>query len=223
MIPVISAIGNHDIVGQFNQTPVQAAVFTTLFPMPGPTVYNVLDFENFLSLFILDSGHANRIGGKQTEWLQEALAQRQSQKHKFAIYHVPAYPSVRSFNTRRGSALRRYWVPLFEKYHVDAVFEHHDHAYKRTHPLIKNKIHSQGVVYLGDGAWGIEKPRTTKKKKHPPYIAKFASKRHFVLVDLSQNKQLFKSITDEGIVIDEYTRILSTFKQESESDNLTKL
>ena len=75
LIPVISAIGNHDLNGGFDQTPAQAAIFSALFPMPGKQVYNVLDFDPFLSIFILDSGHSNPIGGKQTEWLKKALSE----------------------------------------------------------------------------------------------------------------------------------------------------
>ena len=53
MVPVIAAIGNHDLIGQYDQTPAQAAVFSLLFPMPGKRIYNVLDFNSYLSFFLL--------------------------------------------------------------------------------------------------------------------------------------------------------------------------
>jgi hypothetical protein len=206
LIPVIAAIGNHDLNGGFDQTPAQAAIFSALFPMPGKNVYNVLDFNSYLSIFILDSGHANPITGQQVNWLRTALGERQQVTHRFALYHVPAYPSVRDFQNKHSTAIRNAWVPLFEQGGIQATFEHHDHAYKRTYPLLKGCIHPNGIVYLGDGGWGVDKPRTLRTKR--PYLAKFASARHFIAVTLTPSQQQFKCINDQGQVLDEYVHIL---------------
>jgi hypothetical protein len=206
LIPVIAAIGNHDLIGQYDQTPNQAAVFSALFPMPGKQIYNVLDFNSYLSIVLLDSGHANPISGHQTNWLMSTLEERKSIPHRFAVYHVPAYPSVRHILNKQSVAIRHSWVPLFEKGGIQVAFEHHDHAYKRTYPLLKNRIHSQGVVYLGDGGWGVEKPRTRRTKRS--YLAKFASARHFISVTLTPTQQNFRCINDQGHVVDEYTKKL---------------
>ncbi len=202
LIPVIAAIGNHDLIGEFDQSPAQAAIFSALFPMPGKRIYNVLDFNSYLSIFILDSGHANPIAGQQTNWLRTTLKERLQVTHRFALYHVPAYPSVRKFQNKCSTAIRSAWVPLFEKEGLQAAFEHHDHAYKRTHPLLKNRIHPQGVVYMGDGGWGVEEPRKLRTKRS--YLAKFASARHFIAVTLTPSQQSFKCINDQGQVLDEY-------------------
>lgn len=204
LIPVIAAIGNHDLIGHYDQTPAQAAIFSTLFPMPGKRIYNVLDFDSYLSVFILDSGHANSIPGPQTNWLRTVLEERQQATHRFAIYHVPAYPSIRNFQNPQSVAIRNAWVPLFEKKGIQVAFEHHDHAYKRTHPLLKGRIHPEGVVYLGDGGWGVEKPRSIRIKRF--YLAKFIPVRHFIAVTLTPYQQQFKCINDQGIVLDEYVQ-----------------
>jgi hypothetical protein len=86
---------------------------------------------------------------------------------------VPAYPSVRK---DEGTTLeiRQHWVPLFEKAGVSAAFEHHDHAYKRTHPLLGGKVQdapAKGVTYLGDGAWGAS-IRKVRPPADVPHIAK---------------------------------------------------
>lgn len=201
MIPVLSAIGNHDLLGQYDQTPRQAAIFSLLFPMPGNRVFNVLDFNAYLSIFLLDSGHANPIQGEQTKWLSSALQNRKQIPHLFPIYHVPAYPCVRKFQTKQSVLIRQAWVPLFEKWGVHAVFEHHDHAYKRTYPLLRNRVNPNGVIYLGDGGWGVEKPRKQKDKRS--YIAKFAPARHFIAVTITPTQEKFQSITDQGEVLDE--------------------
>ena len=78
---------------------------------------------------------------------------------------VPAYPSYRKMEGApaadgkaarlgTGEENRTYWVPLFEKYRVPVVLEHHDHTFKRTKPLIGGLSHANGVLYLGDGSWG---------------------------------------------------------------------
>jgi hypothetical protein len=51
--------------------------------------------------------------------------------------------------------VREYWAPLFERYGVQIAFENHDHVYKRTVPLRSGAPHADGVVYIGDGSWGM--------------------------------------------------------------------
>jgi hypothetical protein len=214
LVPVVAAIGNHDLIGQYDQTPAQAAIFSTLFPMPGKRIYNVLDFDSYLSIFILDSCHANSISS-QSNWLRTALGDRQHVTHRCAIYHVPAYPSARDFKNKYSTAIRNFWVPLFEQGRIQTAFEHHDHTYKRTYPLLKGRIHPQGILYIGDGGWGVDKPR--KSKGDRSYLAKTAAVRHFIAVTLTPTHQQFKCITDQGQVVDEYTQsvCIQTVKQES--------
>jgi hypothetical protein len=202
LIPLIPAIGNHDINGGFDKTSAEASDFHALFAMPGEQGYNVLDFGNYLTIFILDSGHTNSIGGKQTQWLYDSLKSRQRIQHKFALYHVPAYPSYRKFNNKISASIRLHWVPLFDMFSLHAAFEHHDHTYKRTHPLKNGKADPLGVLYIGDGAWGLEQPRTPKTTDQAWYLAKTAAKRHFILVTINKKTRQFKAIDHTGKVID---------------------
>jgi len=207
LIPVIAAVGNHDVSGGFNQSPAQARIFSELFPMPGNQVYNVLDFSHYLTILLMDSGHANPIAGKQTDWLKATLNERKNVTNRFAVYHVPAYPSVRPFSHELSQKIRQYWIPYFESGGIQTVFEHHDHAYKRTHPLLRNQIDPTGIIYLGDGAWGVKRPRKPRNGRHKrPYIAKFSAERHFIGVTVQNELQTFMSITSEGKVLDKYVR-----------------
>lgn len=223
LIPIIAAIGNHDLAGHYDQTPAQAKIFSSLFPMPGESIYNVLDFSSYLSLLILDSGHANPIAGHQANWLKNSLDARQHMQHRFAIYHVPAYPSIRDFNNTHSKAIRQHWVPAFESGNLHAAFEHHDHAYKRSHLLLNNAIHPKGVLYLGDGAWGIEKVRKMKSVKQPFYLAKFASTRHVIVVTLQPTQQHFMCVDDQGRMIDEYSRSLLPTKEREPQEELQEV
>lgn len=205
LVPILPAIGNHDTIGRFGQTPEQAPFFYSLFAMPGKPGYNVLDFADYMSIFLLDSGHTNPVGGNQAKWLAQALRQRKDMGHKFALYHVPAYPSVHKITEEIGSQIRKFWVPSFETYHLTAAFENHEHAYKRTHPLLANAIVTQGVIYIGDGSWGVKKPRLPSSLEKKWYLAKAISARHFLVVDIEEDKQTVHAINSNGLVIDHFS------------------
>jgi hypothetical protein len=193
-VPILPAIGNHDVNGGFGQTPAQAPFFYALFPMPGQQGYNVLDMGNYLSIIILDSGHTHPIEGAQSLWLEGALKAREDKPYKFALYHVPAYPSARPFEYQYSQDIQKAWVPIFDRYRLTAAFENHDHDYKRTFPLQNGKIAKKGVVYIGDGAWGVEDPREVKDEKRKKYLAKYASKRHFLVITIDGNGQTVEAV-----------------------------
>ena len=73
LIPLLPSLGNHEVKGFWGKTPEDAPCFYALFSMPGKQGYNNLDFGNYLSLFLLDSGHTHPIDGAQTDWLNSAL------------------------------------------------------------------------------------------------------------------------------------------------------
>lgn len=204
MIPMIPAIGNHDVNGRYGQNSEQAKFFYALFAFPGPRGYNVLDFGDYLSLFILDSGHTNPIAGEQTSWLYHQLGQRKNVKHKFALYHVPAFPSVRKFKGTVTTQVRQNWVPVFEHFGLTAAFENHDHSYKRTPLIYQGEAAEQGVLYMGDGAWGVKSPRKPKNPEKEWYLAETKKERHFILVTIDAHKRAFAGVDHEGKVFDLY-------------------
>ncbi|MFQ5846302.1 MAG: purple acid phosphatase family protein [Candidatus Methylomirabilales bacterium] len=206
LIPVLVAIGNHEVRGGFGQVPDKAPFFYSLFATPGRRGYRVLDFGRYLSVVVLDSDHTHTIGGAQTDWLRRTLAERQDVPHLFVVYHVPAYPSNRPFTYSVGTKIRQHWVPLFERFGVDVAFEHHDHVYKRTYPIRGGRVDPQGVLYLGDGAWGVL-PRRPRKNW---YLAKTASTRHFILVTVDSRSRSFLAIDDEGHVFDRVNQSVSS-------------
>lgn len=204
LIPILPAIGNHETSGGFGKPQGAAPFFYALFPMPGEQGYNVLDFGDYMSLIILDSGHTNPISGKQSDWLKSTLQSRGNIPYKFAIYHVPAYPSARKHSYEVSQTVRQHWTPIFDTYSLKAAFEHHDHTYKRTHPLKNGKIDKNGVVYLGDGAWGVANPRAPKRACS--YIAKTLSSSNFILVTLNEEAVTYEAYNIKGEIIDRYAQ-----------------
>lgn len=203
LIPLIVAIGNHEVEGKYNQSPKEARGFYDLFSMPGKRGYNVLDFNNFLTILLLDSGHTNPIEGDQAEWIAKTLDARRHFYHRFAVYHVAAYPSVRPFSYKRSKYVRQHWPAIFEQHGLSVAFEHHDHAYKRTHLLRGDKIDPKGVLYMGDGAWGVN-ARQVKSPKDCWYLAKSASVNHVICVDLKGKERYFTVFDTKERVVDSY-------------------
>ena len=101
LIPLLAVIGNHDIKGRFDQTPKQAAYFYRLFPSPHSRYWQ-FKVGDFLKIWLLDSGHAHLIDGKQAAWLSKSLEDEPKALYRFAVYHVPAFPSVRAFENSKS-------------------------------------------------------------------------------------------------------------------------
>src|SRR5262249_14006178 len=170
LIPMVTCIGNHEVDGGYGKPRAKApffyALFDGLFPETG---HAVLDFGDYLSLVLLDTNHTTPIGGAQTEWLEKTLRERAERPNVIVVNHVPAYPSYRKAEGSNGKegtgeANRKHWVPLFQKYRVPVVLEHHDHTFKRTKPLLDGLADDNGVLYLGDGSWGrLRNPQAPDK------------------------------------------------------------
>jgi hypothetical protein len=119
----------------------------------------------------------------------------------FVFNHVPAYPSVRPFSeSGSGAGNRKHWVPLFDRYNVDAVFEHHDHTDKRTHPLGDGRASNSGIVYLGDGSQG--KLRTPATLERRPYLAVVDEAYHLSVHRIEGRQRFHVALSDTGRAVD---------------------
>lgn len=197
LIPLFVTIGNHEVTGHFSKTLADAPFYYAFFEK---ACYD-FGFGNYAHFIFLDSGHTHGIKGKQKKWLAETLKSHKNYLHRFATYHVGAYPSVGNYDDHVRDHVRKHWVPLFEKYKLDVCFENHDHAYKRTHPLIDSKVNPDGIVYFGDGSWGV-KPR--KPKGERPYIACAVETQQVLVVELYKDWRKFWAIDLDGKKIDQF-------------------
>jgi hypothetical protein len=210
LIPLVAAIGNHEVRGAYNKTLKEATFFTPFFGgLYQETSYASLDFGDYLSLVLLDSGHCAKIPGEQTTWLKQVLAERTGKAHLIPINHVPCYPSFRDPNATAkdkvgtGEEQRKHWCPLFEQYGVDIVLEHHDHTFKRTHPLTGGEVDkATGITYLGDGSWG--KLRVPKKPELRPYLQGVNESYHFTVHRLEGEQRFHVALAENGRVLDVY-------------------
>lgn len=209
LIPVVPTIGNHEMTGgkwDLNNT-ADADQFYSAYAIPNDRSYRTLDFGSYLTLVLLDTDHSAQIDGPQLDWLDENLAERRrlGTHHVFPVYHVPAWPSHRTINDGRSVRVRKYFAPVFEKYDVDIAFENHDHTYKRTHRLRSGAIDSTGVLYIGDGAWGVE-PRPIKENDNTEtwYLHNSQSTQNFIVIDLQGRNRTVRAFSPDNQLIDQY-------------------
>jgi hypothetical protein len=219
LIPMVTCPGNHEVRGGYKGKRHDATYYLPLFDGLYPeTTYGALDFGDYLSLVLLDTGHVSPIKGAQTDWLDSALSERAERPHLFVANHVPAYPSFRSpapspiangvlgmFGIKEkvggtGDENRKYWCPLFEKHRVDAVLEHHDHTFKRTHPLTGGLVDRYGVPYLGDGSWGMLRPPASPEKR--PYLAAVGQAYHMTVHRLEGEQRFHVALEESGKIAD---------------------
>ncbi len=209
--PVVTCIGNHEVRGGYRGDRISgnadrleyAPYFYRLFAFPGHPGYAALDFGNYLSLLIGDTTHTAPIAGAQTEWWAEALAERAGRPHVIPVYHIPAWPSVRDFDGSASRALREHWVPLFERHGVRLVFEHHDHAYKRTVPITAGEADPEnGVIYIGDGCWGVA-TREVAPAESTWYLEKSQSVQHVIILRLTPTAKHVTVHAHDGGLLDE--------------------
>ncbi len=206
LIPMLSCIGNHEVNGGYRKTRAESPAYLSVFDgLFSESTYGVLDVGDYLSLVLLDTDHIARIAGEQTAWLEKTLADRQERPHLIVANHVPAYPSVREPVGKNGGfgageEQRLHWCPLFERYNVDVVLEHHDHAFKRTQPLVNGLYDRHGVVYLGDGSWG--KIRPPKGPVQRPYLACVEEAYHVSVHRLEGDERFHVALADTGRVAD---------------------
>ncbi|EGG17756.1 hypothetical protein DFA_08755 [Cavenderia fasciculata] len=175
-IAMVASIGNHEAIGDYDASKSRVPFFLRYFPQflqsqdPGPDnvddrqPYNAVTIggTNGTVIFNLDSGHTSHSMSGQADWMKQRLdTDFINSQLRFSIYHVPMYPTIRTYDNPKSSDVRSAWLSIFDQYRFNIAFENHDHAYKRTHPLYNDQvvtnssISNTSTTYMGDGAWGV--------------------------------------------------------------------
>ena len=179
LLPIVPVRGNHDT----------GPIYDQLWDTPGGEGRNwfATSLPLGLELVTLDTNVAH--GGEQLDWLRAELADRRPQaRWLLAQYHRPAFPAVKSAGSARWS-----WVPSFEEFDVDLVFESDGHVYKRTIPIRDESHDPTGVVYLGEGCLGVPQrtPRTKRWYLQEPGLAMRAH--HVTVLSVSADELAIQS------------------------------
>jgi Phosphodiesterase/alkaline phosphatase D len=174
-LPIIVGVGNHDVGfhAHANVTIPTDDIPYYFYFLPqhfaqdseGNVIHDIPDVENRRTYFYhkignsiwfgLDSAYLNDFNGTQVDYM---LNNTHLAPGRFAYYHVPTYPSCLGDTNNtpevRGRA-EDSWAPVFENYNFSGIFENHVHMLKKTKKIKDGVVSEDGVVYYGDGNWGI--------------------------------------------------------------------
>ena len=192
-IPIMPVIGNHE---------VNSINYYSQFALPGNEMWYSYDWGPDIHITCLST--ETSISGAQTSWLESDLVAHANFTWKFAVFHQP--PIDASLSHSGNPDARTYWVPLFDKYHVDIVFAGHDHIYMRTKPInltastTEAQEYENGTMYIVSGGWGA--PLATPGTHW--YDAYIASLFDFCVIDVFKNGSLhLQAKDDQGVTFDE--------------------
>ncbi len=140
--PIFPTLGNHDYRSQRGQPYLDAFYLPHNNPANTERYYS-FDWGNvhFTALDFNTGPDA-----AQLEWLHNDLAST-NKLWKFVFYHQAIYSSGPHGYASWVEAKRALLAPIFEQYHVDIVFNGHDHDYERTQSI-------KGVLYIVSGGGG---------------------------------------------------------------------
>jgi hypothetical protein len=141
--PLMPSIGNHDD----DKVEGDAASYNQLFTLPRNDVSGSEDYYYFThgdAIFVAISS-VTFTGGKtqfaeQAAWLDKVLTEN-PKTWKFVWFHYPPYTGSINLgfadlaHPPNEKGQNASLVPIFDKHHVDIVFNGHNHFYQRFEPL----------------------------------------------------------------------------------------
>lgn len=188
-IPVYPSRGNHDFGGAGYDERLTIS-FTN-----GNKKYYSFDKKqcHFIALDI-DEHEEYKPESTQYQWLIKDLEANKKAKFTFVFFHVPPY-SIGG----HGSDLnvRAALCPVFQKYHVQGVFNGHDHNYYRT---VRD-----GITYLVSGGGGAPLYPCFPEQKGAIAGDKWETVNHIVVCDLVGDTLKCSAIRKDGTEIEHFT------------------
>jgi predicted phosphodiesterase len=190
-IPVIPTLGNHER---------NSTNYYEQFVLPGNEQWYYYDWGPTLRVIVLNSeALPSQISMDETNWLESVLSQTPNYMWKIVMFHRNVYYSGGHSN---ATDLQQYWVPIFDRYHVDIVVQGHTHNYQRTKPMNNSALvfsYSVGTMYVTAGGWGAP----INSYFPQPYSAYGSDVYHFVLANVYKNGSLHIEAKDvNGITFD---------------------
>jgi predicted phosphodiesterase len=193
-LPLIPCLGNHER---------NATHYYEQFALPGNEQWFYYDWGPALRIIVLNSeATVSQISTDQVNWLRRVLYSTSENTWKIVMFHRTLYSSGGYSNS---TDLITYWVPLFDKYHVDIVIQGHTHHYHRLKPMKNNaevSSYEEGTMYLTSAGWGAPLYDFVEQ----PYSAYGKKALHFTLFQLYQNGTLHVEAKDvTGATFDKVT------------------
>ncbi len=231
-VPLMYTIGNHDdgpvdgpgaYYNQVYQLPTNLESKTGEF-VPYADVEDFYYFTYADAIFVSLSTQTYTDFAMQARWLDEVLANN-PRKWKFVFFHHPIYTSdpFGVFHEPNEKGQNEYFVPIFDKYHVDIVFTSHNHFYERFEPSYGGwgdeaqpvDDFASGTVYVVTGGGGATTAPFTVCNAEGSVTC--SGRNHYVSISIEGNKLEYSAWTTEvqmygwprGHIIDAFTILKS--------------
>ena len=203
-----------DLVDQANRLDNWVECFNASPFIHNSTLYPVLgNHENYSSLYFaffslphnerwysfdcgpvhfigLDSNPRNAYRLIQNLWLVHDLRTR-SQPFTIIFFHHPLYSSGSEHGN--STLLRMIWAPIFERNHVDLVFNGHDHDYEHCYV--------NGVTYIVTGGGGAP----LYDVGHNSWTVYAEKTYHYCLLTVNSTTLHFEAIKPDGQIFDTFS------------------
>jgi acid phosphatase type 7 len=129
-------------------------------------------------------------GSEQYQWLLNDLASAGNYRFRVVVMHLPVYTS--GPHKSKLKKIRKYLVPLFEKYNVSVVFSGHVHCYE--------KAFSNHIYYITTGGGGAPLyPKLNDAPESQLYIRTY----NFCTLKVKENTLQIQALDTNMRVIDE--------------------
>lgn len=184
--PMFPVMGNHERHSHY---------FFDFFSIPSHApneAWYSFDYGN-AHFVIVDTNDDFSPGSPQINWLVDDLSKAHSE-WLFVVQHHPPF-TTSGWEKDKMIEIRKYLVPVFEKYHVDIVFCGHVHAYERGE---KN-----GVKYVTVGGGGAPLHDVNKVKDLNEEIEKKTY--NFSIISVDGDNLTFSDYDDSNSLIDSFS------------------
>jgi hypothetical protein len=193
-IPIVPALGNHEN---------NATNYYEQFALPGNEQWFYYDWGPTVRIIVLNDGaFPSQVSGDEVTWLNSVLNSTPAYMRKIVMFHRNVYQSSGAHG--EATDLQTYWVPVFDRYHVDVVIEGHTHNYARSKPMFNNApvwSYRNGTIYVTAGGWGAPLSDYINPES---FFVNGSKQYHFVLASAYRNGSLHLEAKDiNGSTFDE--------------------
>ena len=154
-------------------------------------------------------GDNGSILNTEKAWLEKDLSST-TKEWKVVLFHkTPYYNKAIRANDNLKAAL----TPIFDKYHVDFVFNGHDHGISRTFPMNNDKAvdaPSKGTVYYVTGRSGNKYYKDLSQKAWDAFFYDPQDQPNYIVAQVNGDKLTISAFKQDGTPIDTYSVDKST-------------
>jgi 3',5'-cyclic AMP phosphodiesterase CpdA len=158
---------------------------------------------HFVALDSQEEEEGHDILRTQARWLAEDLA-ASAAPWKIVFFHRTPYDIKLA---RNNDYVRRVFTPILDQYHVDVVFNGHDHGVARTFPMkggVCAHKPSEGTVYIVTGRSGNKTYDDLLKKPCNTYFYNPLAQPNYLVVEVNGLALTVRTYLQDGTLIDNY-------------------